>query len=64
MSEETEVEARYSSCTVFMLDRETGNVQSAMMYPVTRIHLNDIREGVNVVRAFVVDDAGRWAEVQ
>lgn len=55
---------RYSSVTAFLLNPEAQTVQSVMMYPMTRIELNEIHNGVILARVFVVDDAGRWVEVQ
>ena len=54
-----------ASALVDMLDRESSEVKKAMMYPITRVALQEVRgEGVVVVRSFVVDEAGHWVEEQ
>ena len=56
----------YASALVHFLDRDS-QLTKAMTYPITRIELqqmNDARDGIDTVRTFVVDDNGKWKEVQ
>ena len=58
-------ELGYSSTTVYLLDRQTQTVEPMMMYPSTRVVLNEIRgESVVAVRIFVANDNGQWVEEQ
>ena len=56
-------EAPYASATVHLLDRDTQTSEKAMVYPVTRVELMEIRGDALVTsRIFVVNDAGLWVE--
>ena len=54
----------YSSAFVNFLDRESGEVKTTMMYPITKIVLNDVvGDQVAPARTFIVHD-GKWVEQQ
>lgn len=58
-------EATYSSALVHLLNRDSQTVRKAMMYPITRIELNEFDDdSLKVARIFVVNDAGKWVEAQ
>lgn len=58
-------EKTYSSASALMLDRESQKTTAAMLYPVTKVTLNEFRgDTVVPVRSFVVDDKGQWVEEQ
>jgi hypothetical protein len=55
--------ATYSSAIVHFLDRASQTVEPAMMYPITRIELKEVRgEAIVTARIFVVNGQGRWVE--
>ena len=48
-----------------MLDRDSQTIKPMMVYPITRVELNEMRDGQIVkARIFVVNDAGYWVEAQ
>ena len=50
-------ELDYSSAVVHFLDRDSQEIKKAMMYPITRVELNEvINETVVAVRTFIVND--------
>lgn len=56
-------EMTYGSAVVGMLDRDSQTVEKAMMYPITRIELQEFDgESVKITRVFIVNDAGKWIE--
>jgi hypothetical protein len=58
-------EKPYSSAVVTMLDRDSQAERGAMLYPITRVALNEVIDGtVKAVRVFFVSEDGKWVEQQ
>lgn len=56
---------QYASAVFQMLDRDSQTIKPMMVYPITRVELNEMRDGQIVkARIFVVNDAGYWVEAQ
>jgi hypothetical protein len=56
-------EVSYASAVFQMLDRDSQTVKPMMVYPITRVELNEMRDGQIVkARIFVVNDEGFWVE--
>ena len=53
----------YSSATIHFLDRDSETVKPTMLYPITRVELNEVQgNAVVTTRIFVVNDDGKWIE--
>ena len=53
----------YSSAIIHFLDRDSETVKPTMLYPITRVELNEVQgNAVVTTRIFVVNDDGKWIE--
>lgn len=58
-------DSNYAAAIVALLDRDSNTIQKAMMYPITRIELQEFDgDAVKTTRVLVVDDSGHWVEAQ
>ena len=57
-------EIEYSSAKVWLLNRDSQTKKVAILYPITRVELNEIKNEneLVVVRTFIVNE-GKWREV-